>query len=204
MCNVFRLIPGLPVKQGESHPDDGIHQMLQIGRGDHLAFNELWRKYKSIVKDFLASRRCPESLLDDLAQEVFTRVWEHRQPFRGESTVKTYLCGIAKNVLREQQDRDRLAKYSGMNQDLFSDPSSASISSLFESKEDRQELIKALNEALVELPAKTREVVELIYISDIPAAEAAKLTNCSIETFRRRFRRGMKRLSELLEHRCDG
>ena len=37
---------------------------------------------------------------------------------------------------------------------------------------------------------------------NVPAAEAAELTGCPVETFRRRFRRGMKRLSELLEHRC--
>ena len=185
-------------------PDDDIQLMLRVKRGNRQAFNELYRKYNGIGRAFLAKFGCPEGLLDDLTQEVFTRLWESRKRYRPDSTVKTFLLGIAVNVRREQRRRDRSAKHFRLNQSPALTPGQSSPLSPVEFEQHRQETITDVKEALVKLPTKMQEAVRLIYIVEISAIEAAKLTSCSVETFQRRFERGVRRLRELLESLYDG
>nr|WP_302252985.1 sigma factor [uncultured Alistipes sp.] len=47
------------------------------------------------------------SLAQDLAQDVFVRVWQHLPAFRGESSVGTWIFRIATNVCLRQGERRR-------------------------------------------------------------------------------------------------
>src|SRR5438552_633763 len=43
--------------------------------------------------------------VEDLAQEVFVRVWRNLRSFRGDSTFRTWLHRVAVNVIRTSQSR---------------------------------------------------------------------------------------------------
>jgi RNA polymerase sigma-70 factor (ECF subfamily) len=45
-------------------------------------------------------------ILDDLSQDVWLRAWEKRHTFRGQSSVRTWLCNVARNVLIDYARRN--------------------------------------------------------------------------------------------------
>ena len=55
-------------------------------------FSECYLKYKEYIKNYIAIRICHPHEAEDLAQDVFVRLWEHRA--FGEEVVKCSLLFI--------------------------------------------------------------------------------------------------------------
>jgi RNA polymerase sigma-70 factor (ECF subfamily) len=73
---------------------------------DRAAFGELVLRYQSAVRYFLRHlTRGDHALADDLAQETFLRAYRGLGRFRHESTVSTWLLGIAHNQWRNARRR---------------------------------------------------------------------------------------------------
>ena len=81
--------------------DEDTRLMQRAANGDFSAFVTLYERYFRIVMDYLASLDGNPSSLEDYVQIVFLRIWQNRGKFRGDSTFKTYLFGVARNVLSE-------------------------------------------------------------------------------------------------------
>ena len=67
----------------------------------------LHEKYVRLVRDYLAHHNGRPESSEDLLQEVFTRVWEHRGQYQPGTPVPAYLLGFARNVVREHKARTR-------------------------------------------------------------------------------------------------
>ncbi|HEX4384768.1 MAG TPA: sigma-70 family RNA polymerase sigma factor [Myxococcales bacterium] len=65
-----------------------------IGRAEFAA---LYDEHVGVVRSVLL-RLCPGGRLDDLTQEVFLRAWRGQSSFRRQSSAKTWLCRIARNL----------------------------------------------------------------------------------------------------------
>lgn len=70
-----------------------------MGR-EHL-LEEHWRDYSSDVFNFMRRMGAGPDDAADLSQETFIRALRGADRFRGDSTVRTWLFGIARNVFRE-------------------------------------------------------------------------------------------------------
>ena len=61
----------------------------------------IYKNHARTVYGFLLTRtRNPEEA-QELTQETFCRALKHLKEFKGESSVSTWLCGIARNVWLE-------------------------------------------------------------------------------------------------------
>lgn len=89
----------------KEHLDEDTQLMLHVARGDSQAFTKIYNKYFSGVTDYIASHNSPSVAPEDIAQEVFSRIWHNRAKYQPNSSVKTFLFGYAKKVLMEEQDR---------------------------------------------------------------------------------------------------
>lgn len=167
--------------------------MLQAANGDDLAYGRLYKKYFSVVVSYLTSLGGYQISPEDLAQEVFTRIWKNRKLFRADSSIKTYIFGIAKNVLAERrhQIQHQIAAYNYSK--LVSDLSES------EAVLDRLELADTIKLANSMLSDKQREAIELVLLSGVSITEAAKFAGCSDSAFRRRLCDAKKRLKGLLK-----
>jgi len=171
--------------------------MLKAAGGDGIAYNKLYKKYFPILVSYATGLNGYQMSAEDLAQEVFTRVWANKKRFRGDSTVKTYLFGCARNVLREE--RCRLAKITA-NQDRFMESRLSYSNTSYEPKEENypkgaEEILK---KAMSELTPKQRQAMNLFYTVGISLTRAAKHCNCSVKTFESRLIRARGRLRQLL------
>lgn len=167
--------------------------MLQAADGDDIAYGRLYKKYFPVVVSYLTSLGEYQISPEDLAQEVFTRIWQNRKLFRADSSTKTYIFGIAKNVLaeRRRQVQHQIAAHNHSK--------SVSNPSKFEAVLDRRELADTIKLAKSMLSDKQREAMELVLLSGTSITEAAKFAGCSDSAFRRRLCDAKKRLQGLLK-----
>src|SRR5712692_11662531 len=78
--------------------DQDLDLMLRVRAGDSASFEELLRRYRvPLVSYFRRMLRDP-ALAEDLAQEVFLRVYQARERYRPEARFTTWLYRIATNL----------------------------------------------------------------------------------------------------------
>ena len=81
-----------------------------IRQGDQAQFNELYRRYFQRVYNFTFLRVRNHADAEEIVQETFTAVFRSIEAFRGQSSLLSWIYGIAKNTvnnhLRRAKNRD--------------------------------------------------------------------------------------------------
>ena len=180
--------------------DDNTELMLKARRGDHNAFAQLYRRLFPVMRSFLASLNGRSRRPDNLTQEVFVRAWEYRKRFQARSSCSTYLGGIARNVLREENRRLQKERIIGKDRDSSLIQPASKDPSPLESAIQRDEFARLLAQAKERLSAKQLQAFELVHILDMPVVDAARLADCSRTAFANRLYRARKLLRRLLTH----
>ena len=79
-------------------PSDDAAIMLRAAAGDEEGFNYLAVKYHRPIFHFLFRMVRNQAIAEELAQEVFLRVYRSRQSYRAEARFSTWLYRIATNL----------------------------------------------------------------------------------------------------------
>lgn len=72
--------------------------MLRVAAGDESGFNYLVEKYHRAMVHFLFRMVHTQAVAEELAQEVFLRVYRSRESYRAEAKFTTWLYRIATNL----------------------------------------------------------------------------------------------------------
>ena len=72
--------------------------MLRVREGDDGGFNFLIEKYRKPIVNFMYRMVHNQAVAEELAQEVFLRVYRSRQTYRAEAKFTTWLYRIATNL----------------------------------------------------------------------------------------------------------
>ena len=72
--------------------------MLRVAAGDEAGFNYLAGKYQRAMINFLYRMVHNQAVAEELAQEVFLRVYRSRESYRAEAKFTTWLYRIATNL----------------------------------------------------------------------------------------------------------
>jgi RNA polymerase sigma-70 factor (ECF subfamily) len=99
-------IPGAPVQSNAdrniaSLPADALTDadvMLRVKAGDDSAFEYLVQKYRRAMVSFMFRMAHNSAVAEDLAQEVFLRVYRSRQSYEASAKFTTWLYRIATNL----------------------------------------------------------------------------------------------------------
>jgi RNA polymerase sigma-70 factor (ECF subfamily) len=81
--------------------------LILLQQGDIAHFEQLVRQNQSWLRAFLRSRLRDWASADDLAQDVFVTAFQKIRHFRGDSSIETWLRGIATNHLRNHLRKRR-------------------------------------------------------------------------------------------------
>lgn len=81
---------------GESSTDAEV--MLRVKAGDQSAFDYLVQKYRRPLVSFMYRMARNSAAAEDLAQEVFLRVYRSRQSYEASAKFTTWLYRIATNL----------------------------------------------------------------------------------------------------------
>jgi RNA polymerase sigma-70 factor (ECF subfamily) len=187
-----------PEQQLRAARDLRLIEAYRAGRKE--AFDELVLFYDAHVRRVLAQLNVAQGDVEDLAQEVFLRVFRNLHRFRGQSSFYTWLYRITVNVffdhnkkrkradVRLQRLQSAVGDASNIRHDI-DDPYHACYNAM--THEEFWSAISALPEAF-------RTVVAMREVDDLSYEEIAAQTGISIGTVRSRLSRARARLKELL------
>jgi RNA polymerase sigma-70 factor (ECF subfamily) len=86
--------------KGRSEEDaDDVRLMHLIGRGDTIALEELIEKHQTLVAGTVARMLGSNSDVEDIAQQVFIRVWKSAQRYVPRAKFTTWLLKITRNLV---------------------------------------------------------------------------------------------------------
>jgi RNA polymerase sigma-70 factor (ECF subfamily) len=83
--------------------------MLKVAGGDHSAFEQLVERYQDRMVGFFFHIVRDRSAAEDLAQDVFLRVYRSRERYEARARFSTWLFRIAHNLANNQR-RDTIRK----------------------------------------------------------------------------------------------
>lgn len=151
-------------------------------------YADIWRLAYSILDD------APEA--DDVAQETFIGAGTALDTFRGASSVKTWLFGIAINICKSRlrKQRTRRALYLALEAIQLLRPPQESPEALVEQHETREQLWKAV----ASLDEKHRLPVVLYYIHDLSVADISTILKLQPGTVYSRLHYARKQLHAVL------
>jgi RNA polymerase sigma-70 factor (ECF subfamily) len=162
--------------------------MLEFKQGSKDAFLELFARYREPIYGFFRRRLQDVARAEELAQETFLGVLRGIKRYEPRALVKTYLYGIAMNLLLAE-----MRKRARENVDAASaaDPPQ---------REDPESVLW-VRQAIGRLGADEREVLMLREYEQLSYAEIAALLRIPVNTVRSRLFRARKALRELLIER---
>lgn len=163
--------------------------------GDQEALQAIAVRYRNKVLQFVLWLSDPVNA-EDLTQDVFVELFRSAKSFSGNSSFRTWLYGIARNVCRRHQraQRFKLALFSvGTTVDGIPDES--------ESPYDRArhvETSKCLGKAIDSLSPDQRVTVLLRVWEDLSYEEIATVLHVPIGTVRSRLHHARAKLAQKL------
>ena len=158
--------------------------MLRLRAGDDDAFDVLVGRYRAPVVHFLYRMVDHPALAEELAQEVFLRVYRARRSYRPQARFSTWLFRIATNVgLNSLRDgRMRRMRETSIESEagepalaaMLADPAANAEQTMLEA-ERREEIRRAVES----LPEKQRLAVLLHKYQEMHYTEIAGILDCS-------------------------
>jgi len=159
-----------------------LELMLRVREGDAQSFEELLRRYRVPLVSYFVRMLRDRALAEDLAQEVFLRVYRARERYQPEARFTTWLYRIATNLalnaLRDRKPEALLSEEENPDgeprMERFVDPQPSVEQQLVES--DRQRLIRQAVEAL---PPNQRAAVILHKYQEVDYRQIAGILKVS-------------------------
>ena len=157
--------PGAVGGHPELDPTSDAAIMLQVAAGDEASFNFLVQKHHRAMIHFLFRMVRNQAVAEELAQEVFLRVYRARDSYRAEARFTTWLYRIATN-LAVNHARD--TKHERSAQTIYLDapdaetgttPDVADDEPSVEQKLMRDERMAAIRTHVMALPERQRMAV---------------------------------------------
>jgi RNA polymerase sigma factor (sigma-70 family) len=158
--------------------------------GSSVAFGRLVDRHQRAVRAFLRRACVNPDEADDLAQEAFITAWSRIGRYRGEASVRSWLCGIA---WRKCATRTRSVAR-GMRRDAVF----LELEGLQRGGDPDAAARLSLEKALAGLPMEQRAVVGLCLAQDFSHSEAAEILGLPLGTVKSHVARGRARLAAAL------
>jgi len=131
---------------------------------------------------------------EDLTQQTFLECTRSRARFRGESSFRTYLFGIAWNELRQHLRRE--SKDRNVDVEVSSLDDLCALTTSPSSRLDRARRADRIRRALARLPVSQQVLLEYHYWHELDAAALAEIFEATAGTIRVRLLRARAALRE--------
>jgi RNA polymerase sigma-70 factor (ECF subfamily) len=164
--------------------------------GDLAALDALFGRFHVAVYRFLGRlAAADEAARDDLVQATFIEARRGAKRFRGGSSVKTWILGIAANLARHhlRGERRRREKHARYAEGLSAVPERP------DEHLERAEVLRHLELALASLPYDQQVAFILCDLEDIPGVEVARAVGVPQGTLWRRLHVARKAVRAALE-----
>ena len=171
----------MPADKSEEDSED-VRLMRLVARGDTAAFEELIERHQTLVLGTVARMLGSNSEVEDVAQQVFLRVWKSAGRYVPRAKFTTWLLKITRNLVFNELRRAKRRGHVAIQTDptaeempLKDETGQSPDASLLES-----ELQQAIEEAIVELPESQRMALVLRRYEELSYEQIAEILNLSV------------------------
>ena len=165
----------------------------EIRRGNEAAFEKIFRRYYRPLCLFSTKILGDDETAEEVVQDFFVKLWERREGFMVETSVKNYLFRSVKNlsinVIKHEQIKLKHA------QQVMAD---AEVND-FKDHFMEVDLERAIEKSIEELPEKRREIFRLSREEGLKYREIAERMNISIKTVEVQMGLAIKTLRDKLK-----
>lgn len=193
-----------PAGQPEADAED-LRLMQLVGSGDTAAFQELVERHQALVAGTIGHMLGNNSDVEDLAQQVFIRVWKNAKRYVPRAKFTTWLLTITRNlVFNELRRRKRHALVplqtgtEGEELQLKDERGATPDESLLE-----DELRQAVDAAIAQLPETQRMALVLRRYQELSYDEIADVLDQSVPAVKSLLFRARTELRERLRSYLD-
>lgn len=166
--------------------------MRRIQAGDMVAFNEMVNNYKDRLMNVIGRMLTSNEEAEDVVQETFVRVHQHRHSFDFKHCFSTWIYTIALNLARNELRRRKRVKFVDIF-DMKGNESEISVEMKIPTG-----MGQALERAIKSLPDKYKTAFMLRDMQEMSYEEVAQIMQVPLGTVKSRVNRARAILREKL------
>lgn len=179
--------------------------MLRVGTGDDEAFAFLVEKFRRPIISFMYRSVGSQHVAEELAQEVFLRVYKSRQTYSADAKFTTWLYRIATNLAMNHARDTKSERQGKVSLDEPVDEESdrtLDVPDTMMSAEEaivRRERMEAIKKCVLELPERQRMAVLMHKYQEMDYKQIAQALNLSESATKSLLFRAYETLREQLK-----
>ncbi|WP_231739882.1 RNA polymerase sigma factor [Thalassoglobus polymorphus] len=187
--------------------DPDVQLMLRVKNGDDSAFAQIVERYQNRLIGIFTSMFADSALAEDLAQEVFLRIYRAKQGYEPTAKLSTWIFQIANNLAsnsRRSKGRKKEVQFhvgsSGSQPVQVGENNVAEKSALMPTRQlDKSELQECVQSALGVLNERQRMAILLHRFEGMSYADIAESMQLSPQAVKSLLSRARENLREALE-----
>jgi RNA polymerase sigma-70 factor (ECF subfamily) len=170
-----------PAAGSTEEETEDVRLMQLVGRGDMGAFEKLVERHQTLVAGTVARMLGSNSDVEDIAQQVFIRVWKSAARYVPRAKFTTWLLKITRNLVFNELRRTKrhthvpLPTEKANEVQLKDESSPAPDATLLEG-----ELQRAIEQAIAKLPDTQRMALVLRRYEDLSYEEIGEILDLSV------------------------
>lgn len=177
-----------------NHTEDEREILLRLSRGDEQAFARIYHSYKNLIGYRLLRLLKSETLVEEVMQDVFLKVWEHRSSIDINRSFKSYLYRITENMVidlfrRAKKERSILEEIIAGNTELYTHIEEAIF---------KKEHASLLDQLIAQLPVQRKKIFIACKLEGKSYQEVAKEFGIATTTVNDHLQKGMHYLRSKL------
>ena len=174
--------------------------ILRFQEGDINAYNELVKRYKDRLLNFVLRYFNNVEQAEDVVQVTLIKLYTHASYYKNVAKFSTWIFTIAKNNALTELRKNKRKKTDSLWTDDGQVIDINSKEESLDSKVQNEIAIDQLNKFLDEIPENFRMAVVLRDFQELSYEEISKILEIPIGTIKSRINRGRIQLAEKMKH----
>ena len=174
--------------------------ILRFQEGDINAYNELVKRYKDRLLNFVLRYFNNVEQAEDVVQVTLIKLYTHASYYKNVAKFSTWIFTIAKNNALTELRKNKRKKTDSLWTDDGQVIDINSKEESLDSKVQSEIAIDQLNKFLDEIPENFRMAVVLRDFQELSYEEISKILEIPIGTIKSRINRGRIQLAEKMKH----
>ncbi|WP_017607234.1 RNA polymerase sigma factor [Nocardiopsis xinjiangensis] len=164
--------------------------LARTASGDEHGLRLLYERHAAAVLRLLRRLTSDPGVAEEILQETWIAVWTSAYRFRGDSSVRAWLLGVAR---RQAHNRLRRQRPSTVEFDAAPEPvdETADVEGEVLAAAGRDEIVAAIGR----LPRTHRDVVVLALVEELPYADIAEVVGVPVGTVKSRMAKARRVLA---------
>lgn len=199
------VIPQAETDAGRKSNEYHVRLMLRVKQGDIAAFEEIVDIHQHAVVGTVAKMLGNVSDAEDIAQQVFIRIWKSAARYQVSAKFTTWMFTITRNLVFNEMRRRKRKPVVSMDEreEDYNLTAKDENTATPDQQVLENELVKAIDDAIQSLPEKQRLAVILRRYEDRSYEEIAEVLKLSLSAVKSLLFRARVQLKENLQPYLD-